>query len=478
MWPMNKALPALLFALGGCATVGPDFSPPAPPTATAFAMAGDVTPAAATLDPIHRVAGAWWEAFGSEKLNALIAEALSGNQTVAAAMANLEVARAEDQAQAGHRSPGIDFGVSAKRQRFNTAAFGFAGFPSPTVNLLELGPTVSYDLDVFGGERRGREATRAFAAAEAARADAAYLIVTSKVAMAAAQIAGLGTRIQAMRAVVADDRRLIEIQQASIDAGGSAPAAGISRRQQLAEDEALLAPLQMQLAQARHGLALLVGHTPSEWTAPDFAIEEFSTPSTAALSVPSQWVRSRPDIQAAEADLHVATARVGVATADLYPKFRLSAGISQLAAGPGALFGYKSTAWDFGAGSTSPLFHGGILQAGRRAAQARASRALSQYRQTVLTAFAQVADVLSNLAQDEGQLAALGEAESEARANLANVKGAYDLGGVALLSVIEAQRHLDVASSVRNAGEQARLQDLVELYAVTATDWRAAVKPM
>ena len=235
MSPMNRVLPAVILALGGCTTVGPNFTPPAPPAASGFAMAGDGTPAAARLDPTQRVAGAWWKAFGSDKLDGLISEALSGNQTVATALASLEIAHAQDQAEAGHSSPSVDLGVSAKRERFNTAAFGFAGFPSPTVNLLQIGPTVSYDLDVFGAERRRREASHAFTAAEVARADAAYLIVTARVAMAAAQIAGLDARLQATGEVIADDRRLIEIQQASIDAGGSAPATGNNRRQQLAE---------------------------------------------------------------------------------------------------------------------------------------------------------------------------------------------------------------------------------------------------
>ena len=465
-------LTALSASLAACTTVGPDFTAPDPPTVTAYGAAGDAVPAAMALDPKTRVAGPWWRAFGSEHLNAVMDQALAGNRSVAVALASLDAARAAQAGEGAGRLPRVDASAGAERQRFNTAAFGFASFPSPTINLFNFGQTVSYDLDLFGGQRRRSEAAAARVEAEGRRADAAYMILTARVAVQAAQIAGLEARLAVNRDLLADDQKLIDIQIAAIAAGGTPPSSGISRRQQLAEDQALAAPLRQQIAQARHALALLVGRPPAAWSAPDFALSEFATPTGAPQEIPSVWIRHRPDVAAAEADLHAATARIGVATADLYPRFRLSAGFSQLATTPANLFGYSASAWNFGAGASAPVFHGGALRAGQRGAQAEARLAMAQYQQTVLTALTQAADVMTNLAHDEERLKDLANAEINARAGLDRAQSAYDLGGGPFIAVAEAKRRADLATGARTLAEAGRLTDLIELYAVSATDWR------
>ena len=472
-------LTALTAGLAACTTVGPNFVPPEPPAVSAYAMPGDATPLAATLDPKTRVAGPWWRAFGSDHLNALMDQALAGNLSVAAALAKLDAARAAQTVEGADRLPRVDAKAGAERERFNTAAFGFASFPSPTINLFTLGQTVSYDLDLFGGQRRRSEAAAARFEAEGRRADGAYMILTARVAAQAAQIAGLEARLAVDQDILADDQKLIDIQNAAIAVGGTPASSNINRRQQLAEDQALAEPVRQQIAQARHALALLVGQPPAAWTAPDFALSEFATPTSAPQEIPSAWIRHRPDVAAAEADLHAATARIGVATADLYPSFRLSAGFSQLATTPANLFGYSASAWNFGAGASAPVFHGGALRAGKRAAEAEARLAMGQYQQTVLTALTQAADVMTNLAHDEARLKDLNAAEASAKSNLAHEQSAYNLGGDPLIAVIEAKRRLDVTKVGRTTAEGARLADLIELYAVSATDWRdpVAAKP-
>lgn len=460
--------------LWGCATVGPNFQRPAPPAAEGFVMAGDARPARVDLDPAARTAGAWWRSLGSRDLDAAVDQALLGNQDLAAAVATLDRAREEAASERGARKPRVDASAGGLRERINTQAFGFPGFPSPTINQFSIGGTVSYNLDLFGGERRKIEAAEALAEAQARRADAAYLALTGNVALQAVRIAGLRGQIAQLRAIAADDRKIIDIQDAAEAAGGAAPSAGVGGRAQLAEDEALLPPLARQLAKARHALALLAGRAPAAWTAPDFALEDFTPPARIPVSLPSQWVRRRPDILAAEADLHAATAKVGVATADLYPNIRLTAGLTQLATTPTSLFGYNATAWNFGAGVAAPLFHGGSLRADKRAAEAAARASLARYRQTVLTAFVQVADILTALAQDDERLAALSQVETTARVALSDAKAAYDLGGGALLPMVLAQRRLDQARLNRVDAAGARLGDIVELYAATATDWREA----
>ncbi|MEO8813112.1 MAG: efflux transporter outer membrane subunit [Caulobacteraceae bacterium] len=465
---------ALAGAVGGCATVGPNFRAPEAPPETAFAMAGDEVPAELRLDPAIRVAGPWWRTMGSARLDAVMAEALAGNQTAAAADATLARARAREQSVAGGLKPRLDATAGAQRERINTAAFGFPNFNNPTINLLSVGGSASYDLDIFGGGRRRLEAAAADTRAQARRADAAYLTLTGQVALQAVAIAGLRAEIATVRAIAADDQRNIDIVQAAQNAGGEAPSAGVSVRAQLAEDQAVLPPLAQQLSQARHALAVLVGRSPAEWTAPDFEFAEFSTFPTVPAAVPSELVRHRPDILAAEADLHAATARVGVASANLYPDIRLVAGLTQTALTPGSIFSYGATGWNFGTGLTAPILNGGALRADRRAAEAQARASLALYRQTVLQAFVQVADVLTALAHDDDRIAALSDARSSAQAGLADARTAYRLGGGAALQLVQAQRQLDRALLNLTQARGQRLGDIVGLYAATAADWGAA----
>ena len=303
-WSISRRLLAMVVAacLAGCAVVGPNFQRPAAPASAGFAMAGDERPGGVALTSETRAAGPWWRALGSPRLDAVMSEALAGNQTVAAADASLQKARALEQSARGGLAPKLDASAGAERERINTQVFGITGFPSPTINLYSVGGTVSYDLDLFGGGRRRVEAAGAMAQAQAHRTDAAYLTLTGDVALQAVRIAGLRARIATLQAIIADDQVNIDIVRKAEAAGGEAPAAATGGMAQLAEDQALLPPVGQQLAQARHALALLVGKAPAAWTAPDFAMEGFAPPAHIPVSLPSILVRRRPDILAAEAD--------------------------------------------------------------------------------------------------------------------------------------------------------------------------------
>ncbi|HUZ13220.1 MAG TPA: efflux transporter outer membrane subunit [Caulobacteraceae bacterium] len=466
-------LAAALLALAGC-KVGPSFAPPAAPGVSGYLMAGDQPSAVAVLDPTARPAGPWWKTFRSPALDSVMERALADNDTLAAADATLERTRQQAAAVRGAELPQADLSASAQRERINIAAFGFKGFPNPTINLYAIGPTVSYDLDLFGGRKRATEAALAQAQGEARRADAAYLTLTGQVTLAALQIATLRGEIATQSEVAADDQRLIDLVQRAVAGGGQPRAALASPRAQLAQDQAVLPPLEQQLSRARHGLALLVGQAPASWTAPQFDLASFHAPAAVPVSLPSSLVRRRPDILAAEADLHAATARIGVASAALYPDVRLSANFIQSALSPTSLFTYGSTGWDLAAGLTQPLFHGGTLRANKRAAVADARASLAQYRQTVLTAFVQVADVMEAIAHDDDELAALAHAEDAATANLNSAELSFRLGGGALLPVLDAQRLLSQARRSRAIAQGQRLADIAQLYVATAADWREA----
>src|SRR6185312_3521901 len=209
----------------------------------------------------------------------------------------------------------------------------------------QVGGSVSYDLDLFGGKKRATEQANARAQAAARQADAAYLTLSGNIAMQAMRIASLRAQIAETQAIVADDRRVIDIVRRAEAAGGEAHTALSGGVAQLAEDEALLPPLQRDLAIARHQMALLVGKSPAAWTAPDFDLKALKAPAEIPVSLPSQMVRHRPDILAAEADLHASTAAIGVAVAAQYPDVRLSAVLTQEAIKPGDLLKADSAAW-------------------------------------------------------------------------------------------------------------------------------------
>lgn len=467
----------LCAALAGCAAVGPNFKPPAAPAAITYAMAGDAPPAAAVLTSDKRAAGAWWRDLGSTELDTVMAVALRDNPTVAEAVATLDRARAEEDVASADRKPKIDADAGAVRERINIQAFGFSGFPgqppipNPTISLFSVGATVNYGLDLFGLTRRRIEAAGAAVDADARRADAAYLTLTGNVALQAVKIAGLREEIAVLNDVIADDRASIEIVRAAQAAGGESRTAGLGGLAQLEADQALAPPVQKELARARHDLAGLVGQAPSNWTAPDFAFSGFTPPATIPVALPSAMVRNRPDILAAEADLHADTARVGVATANLYPNINLVAGLTQEALTPGSIFSFNSTAYNFGAQATAPIFHGGALRAARRAAEAQARASSARYRQVVSNAFVQVADLLTALAEDDARLATAQAREATARTGVADAETAYRLGGVPRADIVVARRRLDQARLARVEAAGLRLEDIVALYAATATDW-------
>jgi outer membrane protein TolC len=203
-------------------------------------------------------------------------------------------------------------------------------------------------------------------------------------------------------------------------------------------------------------------------------MDRLTAPAQVPVDLPSTLVRRRPDILAAEAELHAATAAIGVAVANQYPDIRLSANLTQAAIKPQNLFNYSSSGWNLLAGVTAPIAHGGTLKAERQAAEAEARASLARYQATVLRAFVQVSDALAALATDQEQVAALTRSQETAEARLRDAQSAYRLGGGALIQVIDAQRQLSRARLALAEAQAQRFSDLVQLYAATAADWRAA----
>jgi NodT family efflux transporter outer membrane factor (OMF) lipoprotein len=290
--------------------------------------------------------------------------------------------------------------------------------------------------------------------------------------MQAMRVASLRAEIATLQQVVEEDRKLLDLIHTQQRVGAEAPSATSGGEAQLAEDEALLPPLQRDLDAARHQLALLVGKSPAEWAAPDFELAGLTPPTDVPVSLPSELVRKRPDILAAEAELHAATADVGVAVANQYPSIHLTANWTQGAIKPEDLFDYNAAGWNLLAGVAAPIFHGGTLKAQRKGAEAEARAALARYQETVIRAFVQVADTMAALATDQRQIESLQRAETASAARVRDAETAYRLGGGTLLQITDAQRQLTRARRASVQAQGQRLSDLVQLYTATAADWR------
>jgi NodT family efflux transporter outer membrane factor (OMF) lipoprotein len=466
--------------LSACA-VGPDYVAPLPPATTQYVAPGEKVPprdrtikSDQYLVPESQSSAPWWTRFRSPRLDAIVTTAISGNHTLEAANATLSAAQEQLSAAGGGLLPSLAVDGGVSRQKVNLAGFGFAG-PNPTFNLYSVGTSVSYGLDIFGGTRRRVEGMSARADAAGYRLGAAYLTLTGKVAQQVILIASLRAQLQAAEDMVESADQTLDLVKRARDGGVATGVDVLTAQSQAAADRTTLPALRRELASARHALSVLVGKAPSEWPAPDFDLTEFTLPAELPVSLPSELVRQRPDILAAEAQLRAANADVGVATARLFPSLTLTASYSQDSLNSNTLFSSAYSGWNIGAGLTQPIFEGGTRLAERRASKKEFEVALAMYRQTVLDAFAQVADILQALASDEEEIFAQKQALDAASASFDLTRRSYAVGNVGILNVLDAQRLYEQAKQGYIRAETRRYFDTVQLFLATDSHWQQAM---
>ncbi|MEA3118847.1 MAG: hypothetical protein QOI13_2117, partial [Paraburkholderia sp.] len=436
-WRRLRIRPALLPAalLVGACTVGPDFHAPHPPPTQSYtreaqpastdAESGTAGDAQAFVEAAQ-APQQWWKRFESDRLNRLVDMALQHSPTIDSARAKLVQAREYYAAEAGSTElPNIDTSVSATREKIDVAAFGISPAP-PAVpfTLYNASINVSYALDLFGGNRRALEALLAQIDYEAYEFEAAQLTLAGNVVAGVIRRASLQQQIELTEALADAQAQQLAIIEARYAAGGVSLADVRSQRSLAAQTQALLAPLATQFAQVDHQLAILLGVPPSNAQRADIALDSLRLPDTLPLTLPSTLARERPDIRAALALLHQASANIGVATANLFPTFSIAAGAgSEHTRIAEALDGLNI--WNLGLNMTQPIFHGGALRARKRASEAAYEAALGDYRQTVLQALGQVADALRAVQDDARELQAREIAAREARATAAITRAQY-----------------------------------------------------
>lgn len=417
------------------------------------------------------IPGQWWSLFQSEALDKLIRMAFQESPSVTLAKARLREAQENRSAQFGTLFPSIDAGVSASRQRISGASLGEPDVAIDSFNLFNASVGVSYTLDVFGGLRRQLEALDAQVEYQGYQLEGAYLVLSSNIVTTAMLEASLRLQLRATREIVDFQNQQLRLVEKRYEVGAVALSDVLAQRAQLAQTQAAMPVLEKNLSFARHQLAVLVGKFPSEIQLPEFELESMSLPQELPVSMPSTLVRQRPDIKAAEAVLHAASAEIGVATANLYPRITLTGSYGFASNTVGDLFDSRSIVWNFGAGLLQPLFYGGALTAKRRAAIAVYDQAAAQYRLTILQSFQNVADVLRALEADALTLQAETSAEMAARESLDLTQKQYQLGAVSYLSLLNAQRQYQEAHILLVQAQAVRFADTAALFAALGGGW-------
>jgi NodT family efflux transporter outer membrane factor (OMF) lipoprotein len=471
---------AVAASLGACA-VGPDFDRPKPPDVsrmTPQALPIETVSAKGAFGEPQRfvqdmdIPAEWWQLFGSAQLDGRVQEALKANPNLGAAQAALKQAQQLADAQRGFYFPNLSANFDASRNKTATSTLSPASASgNPYYSVITPQLFVSFVPDVFGLNRRTVESLDAQAENQRFQIEATYITLTTNVVTAAIQEASLRGQIDATEQVIKIESDLLGILRRQSALGQVAGADVATQEAALAQSQALLPPLAKQLAQQKDQEAALLGRLPSDAPTDQFTMASLTLPRDLPVSLPSEVVEQRPDIRAAEASLHSATAQVGVAIANRLPQISLTANVGNSAPSFATLFASGTAFGTLAASLTQPLFDGFTLMHRQRAAEAGLEQALDQYKATVITAFQNVADALQSLDQDARALQAAVAAEAAAARSLAITRNQFDLGAVAYLSLLTAQQTYQQAVVNLVQAQAIRLSDTAALFQAAGGAW-------
>jgi NodT family efflux transporter outer membrane factor (OMF) lipoprotein len=478
-----RSLPVAALAVtvlfSGCA-VGPDFKRPEAPavdgylreplpatTAAAGVAGGEEQKFVSDRD----IPAQWWALFRSPPLNALIEEALKNNPSVQAAQASLRQAQELVYAQRGSYYPTVQASLASSRQRASATVSPPLNSAATLFNLHTAQVTVGYAPDVFGGLRRQVESLQAQADAQRFLLEAAYLALTSNVVAAAVQEAGLRSQIAAAKDIIEINRRSLELLRQQFAAGFIAGLNVAAQEAALAQSQQTLPPLQKQLEQTHNLLSALAGRFPAQGTEAIFELAELRLPDELPVSLPSKLVEQRPDVRAAEEQLHVASAEIGVAVANMLPQFTIDAAKGGTATVFNQMFADGNPFWSVMGNVTQTIFAGGTLLHRKRAAEAAFDQAAAQYRSTVIAAFQNVADALYALQADADALKAAVNSERAAKVSLDLVTKQLQVGQVNYLALLSAQQTYQQAVLSLSQARASRFVDTAALFQALGGGW-------
>ena len=485
-----------LATLSGC-VVGPNYVRPPTPAPARFTERPLLGQTGAAAVPAHDtqavkkgatadqrlaegadVDGAWWRLFRSPRLTALVEQALRQNPSLAAAQQTLHQAQEATLAQDGAFLPSISGQLSRQRIKESGAELGEPGF-SEQFSLYSAQLNVSYTFDVWGLNRRSVQSDEAKAAYQRFQFEGAANMLAANTATAIINAASLAAQIRAEEALVAAEQRLLGVVQSQFQLGAATGTDVATQQAQLAQTEALVVPLQTQLAQARDQIAAYLGRVPADAGLPDFSLDDLTLPADLPVSLPSSLASQRPDIRAAEAQLQQATADLGVAIANRLPQITLTGFLGSEPASFYQLFTPGSGAFTLTNQLLQPIFEGGTLLHQQRAAKAALLGASASYQNVVVGAFQNVADVLTAVVQDRRALVVNQAGERAAARSLSLAETQYQAGSVAYLTVLTSQSQYQNAAISLIRAEAARYTDSVALFTALGGGWwnRNLVQP-
>ena len=465
--------------LAGC-VVGPNFHPPAAPAIDRYLPTPLPAETASTpgLGGVAQrfVAGAavpshWWTAFGAPGLDALEEEALKRNADLDAARAALRQAHELYLAQRASVFPSAQFAANGSRSKNSATIAPPLSSNAEYYSLYTAQLNVSYVLDVFGGERRQNEAAAAQAENQRFQTEAVYLTLTTNVANAALQVAGLRAQLDDVQRVVAANRETLDLVRHMQAAGENSTADVAAAETALEQAEQLAPPLRKQLEQQNDLLAVLLGRPPAEAAGPALALADFTLPRDLPVSLPADLVRRRPDIRAAEANLHVASAQVGVAEAARLPSFTLDGSVGGASSTLRSLVDSNNSLLSIGTSTAQTVFDAGALRHRQRAAEAALDQAKAQYRGAVLAGLQNTADVLQAIIDDADALKHAARAADAAEHTLAIARAQLERGQAGALGVLSAEAAWRQAEVSLDQARAARYLDTVALLQALGGWW-------
>jgi NodT family efflux transporter outer membrane factor (OMF) lipoprotein len=464
--------------LAGCA-VGPNYHAPAAPETQGFTpdpLPGATEATAVSGGEAQRFAigrdlpGQWWRLFGSQELDALIAQALKEYPDIAAQQAALRAARENVRAEQGVFAPQLQGTANQQRAKISGASIS-PGFPSFITSLYQANVNVSYTFDVFGGERRALEGLRAQADNQAYQLEASVLTLTSNVAASAIGLAAAREQIEVTQQIIAVEEKQLQLIERQYESGVRTRADVLQQQSNLASVRATLPALQQELAASEHALAALTGQFPHDAGHVALKLSDLKLPEEIPVSLPSALVAQRPDIQAQAALMHQASAAIGVATANMLPQVTLTGSVGDESLVWASLLQGSSGVWSIASNLTQPIFAGGSLRAKRRAAFDVYDQASAQYRLVVLNAFQNVADTLTALDNDAQALKAQNDAVSSASAGIALIQRQYEAGAVSYVTLLTAQQAYQQARIAYVRALSSRFTDTVTLFQALGGGW-------
>jgi NodT family efflux transporter outer membrane factor (OMF) lipoprotein len=467
-------------ALGSGCAVGPDFvHPPVPEVGryTTEPLASRTSSAEVDMGGAQRFANGkdipaeWWRLFRSPALNSLINKALAANPNLQAALAALRVARENVYAQQGKYFPAVQANFNPSRQQTASGLSSPLNNGDNLFNLYTAQVLVSYTLDTWGLNRRTVESLQAQADSQRFQAEAAFLTLTANVVVAAVQEASLRGQIDATNKLIDINSKMLEILRRQFLEGYSNRSDVAAQEAALAQIRVTLPPLRKALAQQRDLLAALAGRFPSEGPRETFNLTAMRLPNELPVSLPSKLVQQRPDVRAAQEQLHAASAQIGVATANMLPQFTINGARGYTATDFAALWTPSGLMWSIAANATQPLFEGFTLLHQKRAAEAAYDQAVEQYRATVLSAFQNVADALRAIQNDADAVKAASDFERAAKISLDLATQQMQIGNANILLLLNTQQTYQQAIIGLVQAQANRLSDTAALFQALGGGW-------